>query len=211
FDSIRHSTGPNEAYYYIDSVEGWWNSGRDEPGGNRGYKTAYKGGYFPVPPVYHYADRPDQIVRNRINLGLTAERGHQEVGPAGQAELNYKVSTLLIAGDNLQLFKYVVTTTAWHAGKSATFMPKPLFGDNGSGMHTHQSLWLGGEPLFYDETGYGGASDTAPRDVGGPPPHPPPPLAFPHPTVNSHRPLVPGFAAPGDTGYSPRNPPAGRR
>jgi glutamine synthetase len=205
FDSIRHSTGANEAFYYIDSVEGWWNSGREEPGGNRGYKTAYKAGYFPVPPVDHYADLRDQIVRNLINLGLTVERGHHEVGTAGQAEINYRFSTLLLAGDTLQLFKYVVKNTAWHAGKSATFMPKPLFGDNGSGMHTHQSLWLGGEPLFYDETGYGGLSDIARWYVGGLLHHAPSLLAFTNPTVNSYRRLVPGFEAPVNLVYSQRN------
>lgn len=205
FDSIRHSTGANEAYYYIDSVEGWWNSGKEEPGGNRGYKTAYKGGYFPVPPLDHYADLRDQMVRNMINLGFTVERGHHEVGTAGQAEINYKFSTLLLSGDMMQLFKYVVKNTAWHAGKSATFMPKPLFGDNGSGMHTHQSLWLGGEPLFYDETGYGGLSDIARWYVGGLLKHAPSLLAFTNPTVNSYRRLVPGYEAPVNLVYSQRN------
>jgi glutamine synthetase len=205
FDSIRHSTGANEAYYYIDSVEGWWNSGKDEPGGNRGYKTAYKGGYFPVPPLDHYADLRDQMVRNMINLGFTVERGHHEVGTAGQAEINYKFDTLLASGDTMQLFKYVVKNTAWHAGKSATFMPKPLFGDNGSGMHTHQSLWLGGEPLFYDETGYGGLSDIARWYVGGLLYHAPSLLAFTNPTVNSYRRLVPGYEAPVNLVYSQRN------
>jgi len=205
FDSIRHATGPNEGYYYIDSIEGWWNSGREEPGGNRGFKTAYKQGYFPVPPTDHYADLRDQMVRNLISLGYTVERAHHEVGTAGQAEINYKFSTLLHAGDQLQLFKYVVKNTAWHAGKSATFMPKPLFGDNGSGMHTHQSLWLGGEPLFYDETGYGGLSDTARWYVGGLLFHAPSLLAFTNPTVNSYRRLVPGFEAPVNLVYSQRN------
>jgi glutamine synthetase len=205
FDSIRHSTSSNEAYYYIDSVEGWWNSGKEEPGGNRGYKTVYKGGYFPVPPVDHYADLRDQMVRNLVNLGITVERAHHEVGTAGQAEINYRFSTLLLAGDTLQLFKYVVKNTAWHAGKSATFMPKPLFGDNGSGMHTHQSLWLGGEPLFYDETGYGGLSDLARWYVGGLLHHAPSLLAFTNPTVNSYRRLVPGFEAPVNLVYSQRN------
>jgi len=205
FDSIRHSTGANEAYYYIDSVEGWWNSGKEEPGGNRGYKTAYKGGYFPVPPVDHYADLRDQMVRNLVNLGLTVERAHHEVGTAGQAEINYRFSTLLLAGDTMQLFKYVVKNTAWHAGKSATFMPKPLFGDNGSGMHTHQSLWANGEPLFYDETGYGGLSDLARWYVGGLLHHAPSLCAFTNPTVNSYRRLVPGFEAPVNLVYSQRN------
>ncbi len=205
FDSIRHETGANQAYYFIDSIEGWWNSGRDEPGGNRGFKTAYKAGYFPVPPTDHYADLRDQMVRNLVGLGYVVERAHHEVGTAGQAEINYKYSTLLHAGDQLQLFKYVVKNTAWHAGKSATFMPKPLFGDNGSGMHTHQSLWQGGEPLFYDETGYGGLSDTARWYVGGLLYHAPSLLAFTNPTVNSYRRLVPGFEAPVNLVYSQRN------
>jgi len=205
FDSIRHETGPNQGYYYIDSIEGWWNSGKDEPGGNRGYKTPYKAGYFPVPPTDHYADLRDQMVRNLISLGFTVERAHHEVGTAGQAEINYKYSTLLHAGDQLQLFKYVVKNTAWLAGKTATFMPKPLFGDNGSGMHTHQSLWLNGEPLFYDETGYGGLSDIARWYIGGLLYHAPSLLAFTNPTINSYRRLVPGFEAPVNLVYSQRN------
>jgi glutamine synthetase len=205
FDSIRHSTGPNEAYYHIDSVEGWWNSGKDEPGGNQGYKTSYKGGYFPVPPVDHFADLRDSIVQRLLGAGYTVERSHHEVGTAGQAEINYKFSTLLHAGDQMQLFKYIVKNEAWAAGKSATFMPKPLFGDNGSGMHTHQSLWLGGEPLFYDETGYGGLSDLARWYIGGLLRHAPSLLAFTNPTVNSYRRLVPGYEAPVNLVYSQRN------
>jgi glutamine synthetase len=205
FDSIRHETSANQAFYYIDSVEGWWNSGKDEPGGNRGFKTAYKGGYFPVPPVDHYADLRDSMVTNLQNLGIKVERAHHEVGTAGQAEINYRFATLLLAGDTLQLFKYVIKNTAWHAGKSATFMPKPLFGDNGSGMHTHQSLWLGGDPLFYDETGYGGLSDIARWYVGGLLHHAPSLLAFTNPTVNSYRRLVPGYEAPVNLVYSQRN------
>ena len=127
------------------------------------------------------------------------------MGTAGQAEINYKFSTLLLAGDQMQLFKYVIKNTAWHAGKTATFMPKPLFGDNGSGMHTHQSLWLGGEPLFYDETGYGGLSDMARWYIGGLLHHAPSLLAFTNPTVNSYRRLVPGFEAPVNLVYSQRN------
>jgi glutamine synthetase len=205
FDSIRHTTGPNEAYYHIDSVEGWWNSGREEEGGNRGFKTAYKGGYFPVPPTDHYADLRDSMVKTLLQTGFTVERAHHEVGTAGQAEINYRFSTLLLSGDTMQLFKYIVKNVAWHAGKSATFMPKPLFGDNGSGMHTHQSLWLGGEPLFYDETGYGGLSDIARWYVGGLLHHAPSLLAFTNPTVNSYRRLVPGFEAPVNLVYSQRN------
>ncbi|MBO0867292.1 MAG: type I glutamate--ammonia ligase [Micromonosporaceae bacterium] len=205
FDSIRHETGSNKGYYYIDSVEGWWNSGAEEDGRNQGYKTAYKSGYFPVPPTDHYADLRDAIVSNLIDTGFTVERGHHEVGTAGQAEINYKFSTLLHAADQLQLFKYIVKNTAWEHGKTATFMPKPLFGDNGSGMHTHQSLWLGGEPLFYDEKGYGGLSDVGRWYVGGLLHHAPSLLAFTNPTVNSYRRLVPGFEAPVNLVYSQRN------
>jgi glutamine synthetase len=205
FDSIRHETSSNQAYYYIDSIEGWWNSGREEPGGNRGYKTPYKAGYFPVPPVDHYADLRDAMVRNLIYVGINVEKAHHEVGTGGQAEINFNFSTLLHCADNLQLYKYIVKNTAWVAGKTATFMPKPLFGDNGSGMHTHQSLFLNGEPLFYDETGYGGLSDLGRWYVGGLLHHAPSLLAFTNPTVNSYRRLVPGFEAPVNLVYSQRN------
>ncbi len=205
FDSLRHETSAHQAYYYIDSVEGWWNTGREEPGGNRGYKTGFKAGYFPVPPVDHFADLRDAMVKNLLKVGLQVERAHHEVGTAGQAEINFKFSTLLHCADNLQLYKYVIKNTAWAAGKTATFMPKPLFGDNGSGMHCHQSLWLGGEPLFYDETGYGGLSDTARWYVGGLLHHAPALCAITNPTVNSYRRLVPGFEAPVNLVYSQRN------
>src|SRR5689334_20141233 len=207
FDSIRYETAANKGYYYIDSVEGAWNTGResDNGGPNLGYKPGYKGGYFPVAPTDHYADLRDQMTTNLINLGFTVERGHHEVGTAGQAEINYRFGTLLQAGDQMQLFKYTIKNTAWQAGKTATFMPKPLFGDNGSGMHTHQSLWLGGQPLFYDETGYGGLSDTARWYIGGLLHHAPSLLAFTNPTVNSYRRLVPGFEAPVNLVYSQRN------
>jgi len=205
FDSIRHDTTANEAYYHIDSIEGQWNSGADEPGGNRGYKTKYKGGYFPVPPVDHYADLRDAISRNLIAAGIEVERAHHEVGTAGQAEIGVRFSSLLHSADNLMLFKYIVKNTAWAAGKTATFMPKPLFGDNGSGMHCHQSLWKDGEPLFYDEVGYAGLSDTARWYIGGLLKHAPSLLAFTNPTVNSYRRLVPGFEAPVNLVYSQRN------
>jgi glutamine synthetase len=205
FDSIRHETAQNRAFYYIDSIEGAWNSGKDEEAGNRGYKTQYKSGYFPVSPQDHYSDLRDAMVRRLIDVGFTVERAHHEVGTAGQAEINFRFSTLLHAGDQMQLFKYVIKNTAWEHGKTVTFMPKPLFGDNGSGMHTHQSLWLGGEPLFYDETGYAGLSDTARWYIGGLLHHAPSLLAFTNPTVNSYRRLVPGFEAPVNLVYSQRN------
>jgi glutamine synthetase len=205
FDSVRFDHSENSSFHEIDSVEGWWNTGRDEEGGNRGYKTKYKSGYFPVPPVDHFADLRDEISLNLINAGFTVERAHHEVGTAGQAEINYKFNTLLHAADDLQLFKYIVKGTAWEAGKTATFMPKPLFGDNGSGMHCHQSLWKDGEPLFHDESGYAGLSDTARHYIGGLLHHAPSLLAFTNPTVNSYHRLVPGYEAPINLVYSQRN------
>jgi glutamine synthetase len=205
FDDVRFDTRQNEGYYHIDSIEGAWNTGRVEEGGNRGYKTPYKGGYFPVPPVDHYADLRDQISLELDKLGLEVERAHHEVGTGGQAEINYRFDTLLSAADKVQLFKYIVKNVAWAAGKTATFMPKPLFGDNGSGMHCHQSLWTNGEPLFYDERGYGGLSDMARWYIGGLLHHAPSLLAFTNPTVNSYRRLVPGFEAPVNLVYSARN------
>jgi glutamine synthetase len=205
FDDVRFETKQNEGYYHIDSIEGAWNTGRIEEGGNRGYKTRYKGGYFPVPPVDHYADLRDQITLALDNLGLKVERAHHEVGTAGQAEINYRFDTLLNSADKVQVFKYVVKNVAWANGKTATFMPKPLFGDNGSGMHCHQSLWKDGDPLFYDERGYGGLSDLARWYIGGLLHHAPSLLAFTNPTVNSYHRLVPGFEAPVNLVYSARN------
>ncbi|MPZ00631.1 MAG: type I glutamate--ammonia ligase [Actinophytocola sp.] len=205
FDSVRFDSSERGTFHEVDSVEGWWNTGRDEEGGNRGYKTRYKGGYFPVPPVDHYADLRDQISLNLADSGFTVERAHHEVGTAGQAEINYKFNTLLHSADDLQLFKYIVKNTAWQAGKTATFMPKPLYGDNGSGMHCHQSLWKDGQPLFFDESGYAGLSDTARHYIGGILAHAPSLLAFTNPTINSYHRLVPGFEAPVSLVYSQRN------
>ncbi len=205
FDDVRFETRQNAGYYYVDSIEGAWNTGRVEEGGNRGYKTRYKGGYFPVPPVDHYADLRDAMVQTLQAVGIPVERAHHEVGTAGQAEINYRYDTLLHSGDRLMLFKYVIKNVAWAQGKTATFMPKPLFGDNGSGMHTHQSLWKDGAPLFYDELGYAGLSDTARWYVGGLLAHASSLLAFTNPTVNSYHRLVPGFEAPVNLVYSQRN------
>jgi glutamine synthetase len=205
FDDVRFQTAQNEGYYHIDSIEGAWNTGRVEDGGNRGYKTRYKGGYFPVPPVDHYADLRDAMSKALIESGLELERAHHEVGTAGQAEINYKYATLTHAADDVQKFKYIIKNVAWEHGKTATFMPKPLFGDNGSGMHCHQSLWKDGSPLFYDELGYAGLSDTARYYIGGLLHHAPSLLAFTNPTVNSYHRLVPGFEAPVNLVYSSGN------
>src|SRR5664280_149783 len=167
FDDVRFDTKQNEGYYHIDSIEGAWNTGRVEEGGNRGYKPPYKGGYFPVPPVDNMADLRDQMFTTLIGVCLHVERAHHEVGTAGQQEVTYRFASLKLAADQLMLFKYIVKNVAWTNGKTVTFMPKPLFGDNGSGMHCHQSLWKGGAPLFYDERGYGGLSDTARWYIGG--------------------------------------------
>jgi len=205
FDDVRFETKAQAGYYYIDSVAGAWNTGRVEEGGNRGYKVRYKGGYFPVPPVDHFAELRNEMVNEMQKLGLKIERGHHEVGTAGQAEINYRFDELLRAADDLLLFKYIVKNVAWRNGKTATFMPKPIFGDNGSGMHCHQSLWKDGEPLFYDETGYAGLSDMARWYIGGLLAHAPALCAFTNPTMNSYHRLVPGFEAPVNLVYSSRN------
>ena len=205
FDSVRYDTGANAGYYYIDSVEGAWNTGREEEGGNLGSKPPYKGGYFPVPPVDHYTDLRSEMVRKLIQVGLTVEMQHHEVGTAGQAEIDILFGPLLKQADNLMLYKYVVKSVARAAGKTATFMPKPIFGDSGSGMHCHQSIWKDGSPLFYDEVGYAGLSDVGRYYVGGLLRHAPSLLAFTNPTVNSYHRLVPGFEAPVNLVYSQRN------
>jgi glutamine synthetase len=205
FDDVRFETKQNAGYYHIDSIAGAWNTGRVEEGGNRGYKVKYKGGYFPVPPVDHFADLRDEITMELERSGLIVERAHHEVGTAGQAEINWRFDELLASADNVMKFKYIVRNVAWRNGKTATFMPKPIFGDNGSGMHCHQSIWGDGAPLFYDETGYAGLSDMARFYIGGLLKHAPSLLAFTNPTVNSYHRLVPGFEAPVNLVYSQRN------
>lgn len=205
FDDIRFETKQNAGYYQIDSIAGAWNTGREEEPGNRGYKVRYKGGYFPVPPVDHFADLRAEMTRELETAGILVERQHHEVGTAGQAEINFTYDTLLRCADRLQLFKYIIKNVAWRNGKTATFMPKPIFGDNGSGMHCHQSLWKDGNPLFYDELGYAGLSDNARWYIGGLLDHAPGLLAFTNPTANSYHRLVPGFEAPINLVYSQRN------
>jgi glutamine synthetase len=205
FDSARYLTSANEGYYHIDSIEGAWNTGREEPGGNLGYKPRYKGGYFPVPPMDHYTDLRSEMVRKLIEVGITVEMQHHEVGTAGQAEIDIRFAPLLASADTLMLYKYIIKSTALAAGKTVTFMPKPLFGDNGSGMHCHQSLWLDGAPLFYDEAGYAGMSDMGRYYIGGLLKHAPSLLAFTNPTANSYHRLVPGYEAPVNLVYSQRN------
>jgi len=203
FDSVRFETKQNAGYYHIDSEAGAWNTGAESD--NRGYKVKYKGGYFPVAPVDHFGELRDEIVMEIEKTGLQVERAHHEVGTAGQAEINFRFDTLLKAADDVMKFKYLVKNVAWRNGKTATFMPKPIFGDNGSGMHCHQSIWSDGEPLFYDEAGYAGLSDMARYYIGGILKHAPSLLAFTNPTVNSYHRLVPGFEAPVNLVYSQRN------
>ena len=150
FENVQHEVTPQSVFFKIDSDEAPWNSGRKEEGGNLGNKTNTKGGYFPVSPVDKQADLRDAMCVALDEVGLEVERSHHEVGAPGQAEINYKFSTLTQAADDLLKFKYVIKNTADQWGKTVTFMPKPVFGDNGSGMHCHQSLWQDGEPLFYD-------------------------------------------------------------
>ena len=205
FDSVRFETKQNAGYYFIDSIEGPWNTGAEEGGANLGNKPRYKGGYFPVPPVDHMADLRDAMCVALDKVGIIVERAHHEVGGAGQQEINHRFDTLLKAADDMMKFKYVVKNVANAAGKTVTFMPKPLFGDNGSGMHVHQSLWTNGVPQFYDERGYGGLSDMARWYIGGLLFHAPSLLAFTNPSVNSYHRLVPGYEAPVNLVYSQRN------
>jgi glutamine synthetase len=205
FDDVRFETSQHESYFHIDSVEGAWNTGRAEDGGNLGYKQRYKGGYFPVPPMDHFTDLRSEMVRQLIASGVETEMQHHEVGTAGQAEIDIKFDSLLKMADKLMLYKYIVKSVARQAGKTVTFMPKPIFGDNGSGMHCHQSLWKDGSPLFYDEVGYAGLSDMARYYIGGLLKHASSLLAFTNPTVNSYHRLVPGYEAPVNLVYSQRN------
>jgi glutamine synthetase len=205
FDDVRYEVRQNRSYYEVDSIEGAWNTGRHEEGGNLANKTPYKGGYFPVSPIDHIADLRDDICLKLDDAGLIVERSHHEVGTAGQAEINYRFDTMVKAADDILKFKYIVKNTALQWGKTATFMPKPLMGDNGSGMHTHQSLWSDGKPLFYDEAGYGGLSDLARWYIGGILAHAPALLAFTNPSINSFHRLVPGFEAPVNLVYSAGN------
>ncbi len=205
FDSARFGQNQHSAYYFVDSEEGAWNSGREEDGKNLAYKPRYKEGYFPVPPTDHFQDLRSEMTANLETAGIEIEVQHHEVGTAGQAEIDMRFDTLLRMADKVTLYKYIIKSTAWAAGKTVTFMPKPIFEDNGSGMHTHQSLWTGGKPLFFDEAGYAGLSDLARWYIGGLLKHAPSVLAFAAPTTNSYRRLVPGYEAPVNLVYSSRN------
>ncbi len=203
FDDVRFDQNAHEGYYYIDSIEGQWNSGRDEKP-NLGYKPRYKEGYFPVPPTDSLNDIRNEMVLIMEQCGLQVEAQHHEVATGGQCEIDFRFAPLVRCADNLLIFKYIVKNVARRHGKTATFMPKPLFGDNGSGMHCHQSLWKNGQPLFYGN-GYANLSELALYYIGGILKHAPALCAFTNPTTNSYKRLVPGFEAPVNLAYSQRN------
>jgi len=203
FDDIRYGTASHYGFFYIDSEEGTWNTGRKERP-NLGYKPRHKEGYFPVPPADSLHDLRDEMVRVMELVGLKVEAQHHEVATAGQAEIDLRFDTLVKCADALQWYKYIVKNVARKFGKTTTFMPKPLYADNGSGMHTHQSLWKGGKPLFAGEE-YGGLSKMALHYIGGILKHASSICAFSNPTTNSYKRLVPGFEAPVNLAYSSRN------
>jgi glutamine synthetase len=202
FDNIRFDQREHYGFYFIDAEEGRWNSAREER--NLGYRPRHKEGYFPVPPTDHYQDLRTEMALAMERCGLQVECHHHEVASGGQAEIDFRFGPLLRAADNIMLFKYIVRNVAYQYGKTVTFMPKPLFQDNGSGMHTHQSLWLKNKPLFAGEL-YAGLSQTALWYIGGLLKHAPAVAAFAAPTTNSYKRLVPGFEAPVNLAYSRRN------
>jgi len=203
FDEVRYEQNQHRGVYEIDSVEGAWNTARfEEP--NLGYKPSYKGGYFPVSPTDTFHDLRGEMVMEMKKVGIVVEAHHHEVGTAGQSEIDMKYAPLLQMGDQMMWYKYIIKNVAKRQGKTVTFMPKPIFQDNGSGMHTHMSFWKGGKPLFAGNL-YAGLSQLALHAIGGLLKHAPSILAFAAPTTNSYRRLVPGYEAPVNLAYSSRN------
>jgi glutamine synthetase len=202
FDSVRFDQREQHGFYFIDAEEGRWNSGRED--NNLGYRPRYREGYFPVAPTDHYQDLRSEMVVTMQNAGLTVECHHHEVATGGQTEIDVQFDSLVKSADGMLLYKYIVKNVANQYGKTVTFMPKPIYGDNGSGMHTHQSLWKGGRPLFSGD-GYAGLSQTALWYIGGLIKHGPALSALIAPTTNSYKRLVPGFEAPVNLAYSRRN------
>jgi glutamine synthetase len=203
FDDIRFESTRFSAFYEIDSVEGNWNTGRDE-GPNLGYKPRHKEGYFPVPPMDKFQDLRTEMVLTLENLGIEIEAQHHEVATAGQAEIDMRFKPLLQMADQLMWFKYVLKNVAYRHNHTVTFMPKPLFEDNGTGMHTHISIWKEEQPLFAGDK-YAGISQEALYAIGGILKHCRALTAFTNPTTNSYKRLVPGFEAPVNLAYSSRN------
>jgi len=202
FDNIRFDQNQHSAFYFIDAEEGRWNSGREH--NNLGYRPRYKEGYFPLPPTDHYQNLRAEMVEVMIEMGLNIECHHHEVATGGQCEIDQRFDTLVKSADNMMKYKYVVRNVAYRHGKTVTFMPKPIFGDNGSGMHCHQSLWKGGSPLFAGD-GYAGLSQMALWYMGGLLKHARALAAIIAPTTNSYKRLVPGYEAPVNLAYSRRN------
>jgi glutamine synthetase len=202
FDNVRFDQNAHSGFYFIDAEEGRWNTGRAE--NNLGYRPRYKEGYFPVPPTDHYMDLRAEMVETMVACGLHIECHHHEVASGGQCEIDQRFDTLVRSADNMMLYKYVVRNVAYRRNKTVTFMPKPIFGDNGSGMHTHQSLWKEGKPLFAGD-GYAGLSEMALHYIGGLLKHARALAALIAPTTNSYKRLVPGYEAPVNLAYSRRN------
>ncbi len=209
FDDVRFDFQPQCGYFFVDSIEGQWNMGRAE-NPNLAYKSRYKEGYFPVPPTDHFMDIRTEMALILEELGIKVEAQHHEVATGGQAEIDMRFAPLTRMADNLMMYKYVIRNVARKHGKTVTFMPKPLFGENGSGMHVHQSLWKAGQPLFAGH-GYAGLSDLALYYIGGILHHAAALCAFVAPTTNSYKRLVPGYEAPVNLAYSSRNRSAGVR
>lgn len=203
FDNVQFDTKSHTSFYTVDSIEAIWNTGADEMP-NLGHKIRHKEGYLPVPPLDQFQDLRSEMVLTMMDLGIQIECHHHEVATAGQAEIDFRFGPLLKTADNMMLYKYVVRNVARRHGKYACFMPKPLFGDNGSGMHTHISLWKGDTPLFAGN-GYAGLSQVAMNFIGGVLKHAPALCAFCNPTTNSYKRLVPGYEAPVNLAYSARN------
>jgi glutamine synthetase len=203
FDDIRFDQRAHEGYYHIDSIEGEWNRGRVESP-NLGYKLRHKEGYFPVPPADQLMDIRNEMMQTMIDCGMDVEAQHHEVATAGQCEIDLRFAELVKMADAMCMYKYIIKNVAKKYNKTVTFMPKPLFGDNGSGMHTHVSLWKANEPLFAG-SGYAGLSEMALYAIGGLLKHAPAILAFSNPTTNSYKRLVPGYEAPVNLAYSQRN------
>lgn len=204
FDDVRFDQSYNFGYYYLDSVEGFWNSGREEKP-NLGHKPRYKEGYFPVPPMDHSQDIRTEMMVTLEAVGVEVEVQHHEVGTAGQAEIDMRFDSLLNMADKVMKYKYVIKNVGLRHNKAVTLMPKPLFQDNGSGMHVHQSVWKDGKNLFFEAGSYGDVSDVARYYIGGILKHASSLLAFCAPTTNSYRRLVPGYEAPINLIYSQRN------
>jgi glutamine synthetase len=211
FDSVRFDQNSHSGYYFVDSEEGIWNSGLDNGRPNLAHRPRQKGGYFPVPPVDTLQDLRSEAVLKMMECGIKIEVHHHEVATAGQGEIDMRYDTMTRMADQVMLHKYILKNVARSHGKTATFMPKPLFDDNGTGMHTHQSLWKGGTNLFFDADGYAMMSELGLHYIGGLFKHAPALLAFCAPTTNSYRRLVPGFEAPVNLVYSQRNRSAAAR